>query len=81
VRLQLFSLAHNVDNYFRTLALPRKVSQCSLTTIIEKLIKIGAKFVRPKNVTLQLAEVAISRSIFAMILDKIAQLRLAPKIG
>lgn len=82
VRLQLFSLAYNAGNFLRTLALPRKVSQWSLTTIREKLIKIGAKVVRhAKYVTFQLAEVAIPRSLFAMILDKIAQLRLAPETG
>jgi hypothetical protein len=82
VRLQLFSLAYNAVNFLRTLALPRKVSQWSLTAIREKLIKIGAKVVRhAKCVTFQLAEVAIPRSLFAMILDKIAQLRLAPETG
>ena len=82
VRLQLFSLTYNAGNFLRTLALPRKVSQWSLTTIREKLIKIGAKVVRhTKYVTFQLAEVAIPRSLFAMILDKIAQLRLAPETG
>ena len=82
VRLQLFSLAYNAGNFLRTLALPRKVSQWSLTTIREKLIKIGAKVVRhAKYVTFQLAEVAIPRSLFAMILDKIAQLRLLPETG
>jgi hypothetical protein len=34
-----------------------------------------------KYVTFQLAEVAISRSLFAMILDKIAQLRMEPETG
>jgi hypothetical protein len=82
VRMQLFALAYNVGNFLRTLALPRKVSQWTLTTIREKLIKIGAKVVRhAKYVTFQLAEVAIPRSLFAMILDKIAQLRLAPETG
>jgi hypothetical protein len=42
----------------------------------------GAKVVRhAKYVTFQLAEVAISRSLFAMILDKIAQLRMEPETG
>jgi len=82
VRLQLFALAYNVGNFLRTLALPRKVSRWTLTTIREKLVKIGAKVVRhAKYVTFQLAEVAISRNLFAMILDKIAQLRLAPETG
>ena len=82
VRLQLFSLAYNAGNFLRTLALPRKVSQWTLTTIREKVIKIGAKVVRhAKYVTFQLAEVAIPRDLFATILDKIARLRLAPETG
>ena len=46
VRLQLFALAYNLGNFLRRLALPRKVSHWSLTTLREKLVKIGAKVVR-----------------------------------
>lgn len=82
VRLQFFSLAYNVGNFLRSLALPRKVSQWTLTTLREKLVKNGAKVVRhAKYVTFQMAEVAIPRSLFAMILDKIAQLQLAAETG
>jgi len=82
VRLQLFALAYNLGNFLRTLALPRKVSHWTLTTLREKLIKIGAKVVRhAKYVTFQMAEVAIPRDLFAAILDKIAQLRLLPGTG
>jgi hypothetical protein len=82
VRLQLFALAYNVGNFLRTLALPRRVSQWTLTTLRDKLIKIGAKVVRhAKYVTFQMAEVAIPRNLFAMILEKIAQLRLLPGTG
>jgi hypothetical protein len=46
------------------------------------MIKIGAKVIRhAKYVTFQMAEVAIPRSLFAMILEKIAQLRLLPGTG
>ena len=82
VRLQLFALAYTLGNFLRTLALPRKVSHWTLTTLREKLIKIGAKVVRhAKYVTFQMAEVAIPRDLFAAILDKIAQLRLLPGTG
>ena len=82
VRLQLFALAYNLGNFLRTLALPRKVSHWTLTTLREKLIKIGAKVVRhAQYVTFQMAEVAIPRQLFAAILDKIAQLRLLPGTG
>jgi hypothetical protein len=43
VRLQLFALAYNLGNFLRTLALPRKIQHWTLTTLREKLIKIGAK--------------------------------------
>ncbi len=42
VRLQLFALAYNLGNFLRRLALPRSVKQWSLTTLREKLVKIGA---------------------------------------
>ena len=51
----------------------------SLTTLREKLIKIGAKVVRHgRYITFQLAEVAIPRSLFANILRLIDGLRPAP---
>jgi len=45
VRPQLFALAYNLGNFLRRLALPRSVKHWSLTTLREKLIKIGAKVV------------------------------------
>ncbi len=60
VRLQLFALAYNLGNFLRRLALPTGVKHWSLTTLREKLIKIGAKVVRrARYVTFQMAEVAI----------------------
>ena len=62
-RLQLFALAYNLANFLRRLALPRDVKHWSLTTLREKLVKIGAKVTRhSKYVTFQLAEVAVTRS-------------------
>jgi hypothetical protein len=79
VRLQLHALAYNLGNFLRTLALPQEVEHWSLTTLREKLIKIGAKVVRHgRYVTFQLAEVAISRALFAEILRLIDRLRPAP---
>ena len=43
VRLQLHALAYNLGNFMRTLALPDAVEQWSLTSLREKLIKIGAR--------------------------------------
>ncbi len=50
-----------------------------MTTLRNKLIKIGAKVVRHgRTVTFQLAEVAIPKSLFAEILRLIDRLRPAP---
>jgi hypothetical protein len=76
VRLQLFVLAYNLGNFLRQFALPRKIQHWSLTTLREKLIKIGAKVVHhSKYVTFQLAEVAVPRELFAAILERIDSLR------
>ena len=78
-RLQLFALAYNLGNFLRRLALPHDVKHWSLTTLREKLIKIGAKVTRhAKYVTFQLAEVAVPRRLFAAILDRIARLAIPP---
>ena len=80
--MQLFALAYNPENFLRQLALPREVKHWSLTTLREKLIKIGAKVVsHAKVVTFQLAEVAVPRSLFAAILERIDQLRAIPGTG
>jgi len=48
-----------------------------LTTLRDKLIKIGAKVVRhARYVTFQLAEVAVPRELFRAILDRICALGL-----
>ncbi len=78
-RLQLFALAYNLANFLRRLALPRDVKHWSLTTLREKLVKIGAKVTRhSKYVTFQLAEVAVTRKLFAAILKRIEQLAIPP---
>jgi DDE family transposase len=79
VRLQLHALAYNLGNFMRTLALPKAAEPWSLTSLREKLIKIGAKVVsHGRYVTFQLAEVAVSRQMFADILSLIARLRAPP---
>ena len=75
VRLQLFALAYNLGNFLRRLALPKSVEHWSLTTLREKLVKIGAKVVRhARYVIFQMAEVAIPRRLFATILRRISRL-------
>ena len=72
VRLQLHALAYNLGNFMRTLALPKEVEHWSMTTLRDKLVKIGAKVVRHgRYVTFQLAEVAVPRDLFRKILSLI----------
>jgi hypothetical protein len=79
VRLQLFALAYNLANFLRSLALPGQVAHWSLTTLREKLVKIGARIVRHgRYVIFQLAEVAVPRALFAAILHRIDRLRGPP---
>jgi hypothetical protein len=78
VRLQLFALAYNLANFLRQLVLPRSICSWNLTTLREKLVKIGAKVVsHAKYIVFQLAEVAVPRQLFAALLERIGQLRLA----
>ncbi len=80
-RLQLFALAYNLGNFLRRLALPRSVKHWSLTTLREKLIKIGAKVVQhAKYVTFQMAEVAVPRELFAAILERIGWFGVPPPL-
>ncbi len=63
----------------RKLASPKEVEHWSLTTLQEKLVKIGAKVVsHGRYVTFQLAEVAVPRELFRKILSLIDDLRRRP---
>jgi len=82
VRLQLHALAYNLGNFMRSLAIPRTAEPWSLTSLREKLIKIGAKVVvHGRYATFQLAEVAVPRQMFAEILSLIARLRAPPALA
>lgn len=79
VQLQLHALAYNLGNFMRTLALPETVKHWSLTSLRDKLVKIGARIVtHGRYVTFQMAEVAVPRDLFAEILRLIAELRPPP---
>ncbi len=63
----------------RASGMARSVLHWSLTTLREKLVKIGAKVVRHgRYITFQMAEVAVRRPLFAEILRLIDGLRPAP---
>src|ERR671910_108834 len=84
VRLQLSALAYNLASFLHSLALPSEVARWSLTTLRERLVKIGAsgallRSVRHgRYVVFQLAEVAVPRALFAAILRRIDRLRGPP---
>jgi hypothetical protein len=76
VRLHLFVLAYNLGNFLRQAVLPRSVRHWTLTTLRERLIKIGAKVVRhSRQVVFKMAEVAVPRELFRTILSAIDRLR------
>jgi hypothetical protein len=76
VRLQLHALALNLGNFLRTLATPEPIKEWSLTSLKEKLIKVGAKVVsHGRYVAFQMTEVAITRQMFQEILRIIAELQ------
>ncbi len=79
MRLQLFVLAYNLGNFLRRIALPASVKHWTLTTLRDKLIKIGAKVVRhARYVTFQLAEVAVPRRLYRAILERIRRVAGTP---
>jgi hypothetical protein len=81
VRLQLFALAYNLGKFLRRLALSGEVIHWSLTSLREKLVKIGAKVVRHSSyVIFQMAEVAVPRELFRLILERIRRLRMPERV-
>jgi hypothetical protein len=62
--------------------LPKPIQGWTLTTLREKLLKIGAKVVsHAKYLVFQLAEVAVPRQVFAAIVERIGWLRLVCASG
>ncbi|MEI6560750.1 MAG: transposase, partial [Verrucomicrobiota bacterium] len=71
------TLAYNMGNFLRQAVLPRSVRHWTMTTLREKLIKIGAKVVHhSRQVIFQMAEVAVPRELFRDILMAIESLRM-----
>jgi len=79
VRLQLFVLAYNLGNFLRRLCLPKAINDWSLRSLQVKLIKMGGRIVRhARQIIFQLAEVAVTRDLFAAILGRITGLCPSP---
>ena len=56
-----------------------KAQRCSLTTLREKLMKMGARLVQhARRLVFQMAEVAVTRDLFAQILTCIRLLSPVP---
>jgi hypothetical protein len=72
VRLQLHALAYNLANFFRMLVLPDEIERWSLTTLREKVVKIGAKGIAHARYTVfQMADVAVPSGLFRRIMGMI----------
>lgn len=71
----LFAPADNLGNFLRRLALPRPMTRWTMTTLREKPITIGARVVEhARYVVFPMAAVAVSRSWFATIRERIRRL-------
>ena len=82
MRLQLHAPAYNLGNFLRTLVTPEPIRDWSMTSLKEKLIKIGAKVVSHGcYVAFQMAEVAIPRASLPDILRLIVELRAPPDLA
>lgn len=79
VRLNLFIMAYNLGNIFRTLALPDMIKSWSLRTIQLKLIKLGGRLIKhARYYYLLLAETTINEYLWKGIMQKIHRLCPAP---
>ncbi len=57
---------------FEAEILPREMAHWSLSSLRERLIKIGARLVRhARRLVLQMAEVSITRALFGELLERI----------
>jgi len=69
-------VSYSLANFLRTPALPEAVKHWSLTTLRDRLVKIGAKIVRHgRSIAVQMAEVMVPRAVFQQILDAVAAVR------
>ena len=58
-------LAYNLGNFRRRLVLPKAMRRWSLTSLREKLVKIGARLTRhARRLVLQMAEAAVTPAVY-----------------
>jgi hypothetical protein len=73
--------AYNLGKFLRTLTLPEAVNHWSMTTLHDRLVKMGVKIVRHSRwITFQMAEVMVRRALFQKTLTAIATLRPLPPV-
>jgi hypothetical protein len=75
VRLWLRLIAYNLGNLWRRLVLPMRVVTCSLTSLQQRLVKIGGRLIKHvRYYWLRLAGGHLTRPLFAGMLWRIAAL-------
>jgi hypothetical protein len=75
VRLWLSVLAYNLGNLWRRLALPKGISNWSLTSLQQRLVKTGGRLIKhARYYWLLLAESHLTRRLFGGMLGKVAAL-------
>ena len=75
VRLWLSLIAYNLGNLWRRLALPGRISNWSLTSLQQRLVKTGGRLVKhARYYWLLLAESHLTRRLFTGMLGKISAL-------
>lgn len=68
----------NLGNFLRRLGFPKAVKGWSLRSLQVRMIKTGRQIVcRAPQIVFQVAEVAVRRAIFAAVLERLSELRLA----
>ena len=79
MRPQRHALAYTLGNFLRALATPEPIKDWTLSSLKEKLIKVGVKVIsHGRSIAFQMAEAAIPRQMFQEILRLIAELRPQP---
>jgi hypothetical protein len=77
VRLWLSVIAYNLGNLWRRLVLPQRISNWSLTSLQERLVKTGGRLVKhARYYWLLLAESHLTRRLFGSMLGRILALPL-----
>ena len=79
VRVAMFVLAYNLENFLRQLCRPQSVKHWSLRSVQVKLIKTGDRLVRhAQRLIFQVSEVSVPAKLFLGVLDGIGRLSPAP---